>query len=312
MIKNILGKMKHCIQDTGTKGYVLMLHRVSEIDSNGIFMNENMKVSPKFLEDFILKYKEKYDFISSAEINDRLKNKSKKKFIVFTMDDGYLDNYANAFPIFKKYNVPFTIFVASDFPNMKCFLWWHILGDMILQKDYLRLSDGSIYSCATLEAKNLVFEQLRSKILLLNHDKFITEFCSLFGTDFPELQIFNAKYCMSWENIFELYKNSLVTIGAHTAHHANLRAMKTENDVEEEIIEGVEELEKHIPDYKKSVFAYPFGSPFEIGKREIAIAEKIGFTNAFLGYGRGVKGKNNHWAIPRIALTENFDFSILK
>ncbi|AEB13866.1 polysaccharide deacetylase family protein [Treponema succinifaciens] len=312
MIKRILRKMKHCIQDIGTKGYVLMLHRVSEIESNGIFMNENMKVSPKFLEEFILKYKEKYDFISSTEINDRLKNKSKKKFIVFTMDDGYLDNYTTAFPIFKKYNVPFTVFVASDFPNMKCFLWWHILGDMIKKNDHIKLSDGSIYSCATLEAKNLVFEQLRSKILLLNSQNLITKFCSLFEIDLPELQTLNAKYCMSWENIVELNKNSLVTIGAHTAHHANLRAMKTENDVKREIIEGLNEFENHIPNYKKSVFAYPFGSPFEIGKREIDIVEKMGFTSAFLGCGRGVKQKSCHWAIPRIAFTEDFDFSILK
>lgn len=49
--------------------------------------------------------------------------------MVFTMDDGYKDNYTNALPIFKKYNVPYTIFVTTNFPDRQAILggtFWKI------------------------------------------------------------------------------------------------------------------------------------------------------------------------------------------
>lgn len=312
MLKADLRKVKHYIQDIGTRGYVLMLHRVAEIDRNGISMNENMKVSPSFLENFIQKYRNEYDFIAATEIKERLKSRCRKKFIVFTMDDGYLDNFTEAFPVFEKYNVPFTVFIATDFPNKKCFLWWYTLGNLVLKNNSVKTSDGIVYDCSSLKLKNTAFEKLRARVLCLDQNNLIAEFIKLFRIDSSDIESINDKYCMDWKNIAELHDSPLVTIGAHTARHCNLRALKSACDVEKEINEGVSELKNHIADYNAEVFAYPFGSPFEIGKREIKTAKKIGFSNAFIGYGRGVKRNSDLYALPRIAFTENFDFSILK
>ena len=49
---------------------IFMLHRVEDFDSNRLFSNENMKVSPRFLEGFIVDGKKNgYDFISLNELN---------------------------------------------------------------------------------------------------------------------------------------------------------------------------------------------------------------------------------------------------
>ena len=45
-----------------------------------------------------------------------------RKSVVITFDDGYEDNYAQAFPVLKKYGFPATIFVITDVLNAKDYL----------------------------------------------------------------------------------------------------------------------------------------------------------------------------------------------
>jgi peptidoglycan/xylan/chitin deacetylase (PgdA/CDA1 family) len=40
---------------------------------------------------------------------------ARQKNVVFTLDDGYADNFINAYPIFKKYNIPFCIYVCKKY-----------------------------------------------------------------------------------------------------------------------------------------------------------------------------------------------------
>lgn len=90
------------------KGVVLMLHRVAPFESK-LSPNENMKVTPEFLESFILESKAQgYDFISLDELYSGLMNNNlTQNFICFTLDDGYKDNLTYATPIFTRHNVPF-------------------------------------------------------------------------------------------------------------------------------------------------------------------------------------------------------------
>lgn len=73
-----------------------------------------------------------YEFISLETLNEllqrvekeKVQNKGKgkdefslglgKKYICITMDDGYLSNYELAFPVFKEYRIPASIFVVTD------------------------------------------------------------------------------------------------------------------------------------------------------------------------------------------------------
>ena len=84
------------------------------------------------------------------------------------MDDGYLDNYENAYPIFKKHQIPFAIFVATDFPDKKAVLWWYVIEELILNSTEIQLSDGSQYTCETFQEKWDTFRYIREKVLLLD------------------------------------------------------------------------------------------------------------------------------------------------
>ena len=116
-------------------GTIFMLHRVYPFEDGKLLPNENMKVSPLFLERFIIEFKSLgYEFISINELYEILKNnRNVKKQIVFTLDDGYKDNYVIAYPIFKKYNIPFTIYLSTSFPEKSAVLWWYVLEELIIK-----------------------------------------------------------------------------------------------------------------------------------------------------------------------------------
>ena len=92
---------------------VLMYHYINDEEPH----KSRLGVSPKSFERQMRFLKEhNYNVTSLAELVDLIKYKKKIpcKTAAITFDDGYLDNYINAFPILKKYNLPATIFVVIN------------------------------------------------------------------------------------------------------------------------------------------------------------------------------------------------------
>lgn len=114
----------------------------------------------------------------------KTKNRN-KPLAVITFDDGYKNNYEIAYPILKKYQLPFTIFITTNL----------------------------------IEETNETF--------------------------------------MSWEEVNSLSDDELVTFGAHSQNHLNLKSL-TKEDKKNEIIGSKQSIEKHI---NKDIlyFSYPGG-----------------------------------------------------
>lgn len=284
-------------------GTVFMLHRVDEWDKNALFSNENMKITPEKLQNVIDCVKKTHNIITSAQINEYLISKAKKPFAVFTMDDGYKDNFTKAYPVFKNNNVPFTIFLSTDFPDKKAILWWYVLEDLILSNREIVLSNGNKYDCSTMEHKEKTFLDIRLEILALDQTKLLEELNKLFSGYDIDWFSRTDELSMTWSDVEELSKDSLVTIGGHTKHHYNLKALPDSQTVVEEVNSGVEILKQH--GINPEVFAYPFGSTNEVGEREIKILASLKFKCAFLAYGDAVTNLNskNKYSLPRKFLT---------
>jgi len=115
------------------KAVILMYHSIGD---SKVFFNikrDEFETQMKFLKE------NNYNVVSIKKILEYLDNKSiPPKTIAITFDDGYQDNFLNAWPILKKYNFPATIFLATanagfDFmvrgEEMK-FLNWDEMSEM--------------------------------------------------------------------------------------------------------------------------------------------------------------------------------------
>lgn len=86
---------------------VLLYHSVAD---DGHWLS----VSPRLLEEQIKYFLDNgFEFLAVKDL-DNLRSKSKKS-VCLTFDDGLENNYKNALPILKKYNVPAIFFVATNY-----------------------------------------------------------------------------------------------------------------------------------------------------------------------------------------------------
>ena len=264
---------------------IYMLHRCSPMDNEKLSNTESLKVSPEYLKSFLIETQKTHDIISLDDLYSITINKKKanRKLAIFTFDDGYLDNYYNAKPIFEKLNLPYAIFVTNCFPNNKGVLWWFLIEDLLLSNNSIVLSDNKVFDCSTKELKEHVFENLKSTIFSLNQLNLSKEIMLLFKNYKVDIESYNRKYCMNWEQIIELSNSNLCTIGSHTNSHLTLNKLTTE-ELKREVLKGKKTLVNKINQRVKH-FAYPFGSPREVGLREKNFLATCGFDTVSMAVG---------------------------
>ena len=287
---------------------IFTLHRVHPFEEGKLSVNENMKITPEFLENIILELKSKdYSFINLDRLHDILeKNENTEKQIVFTFDDGYKDNYDLAYPILKKYNIPFTIYITTSFPENTAVLWWYVIEDLIMENDEILLSNNEKYTCQTQEQKVDTFLNIRKKIISLDPEILLERLESLL----TNYEINWIKKCnelaLSWSQIEELSRDNLVTIAGHTMNHYPLNRL-SESKIRIEIEQANKLIETKIGKLVNHI-AYSFGGRSEINQREINVVKGLGLKTAVTTRNGNIypEHKNFLESLPRIMLTEGF------
>lgn len=260
-------------------GSIVMFHRIVEqINHNSC---EDLEVTDKYLEEVINYFlSNNYEVVSLDTFYEILNKRYKinKKVVVFTFDDGYIDNYTIAYPIFKKHNLPFTIYITTSFPDKTAKLWWYALKDLIETNTILKFYHKEQYHCYDIKnrhEKHRVYLKIRRYILSLSRDEHNELFVNLFEKNDIDIAEYTKKLTLNWDQIRILSNDKLVTIGAHTINHYNLRELDTDS-AKKEMMESKNRIEM-LTQNKVEHFAYPFGSKHEASIREFELAKRVGF-----------------------------------
>ena len=96
-------------------------------------MNISLSVLPQDFDQQMAYLKQQgYNSIDTDELYDYMANGTPLPAnpILITFDDGYEDNYQNAYPILQKYGLKGTIFVITDFVGKPNYLTWDQIKEM--------------------------------------------------------------------------------------------------------------------------------------------------------------------------------------
>jgi peptidoglycan/xylan/chitin deacetylase (PgdA/CDA1 family) len=298
-------------------GNILMFHRVVTPDGKPrIPENQILEITPKHLKEIIAFYRQhKYEFVSMDEVTRRLNGKrSKQKFVAFTFDDGYTDTYTTAYPILKRENIPFSIYITTDFPDRKAYMWWNLLESALLDNEVLFFTlDKKEYAihCETMELKREAFNYVRQLVL-----KSVTGIPAAWWSVFDPLGMdvdgFTDRLAMSWDQINMLGRDPLVTISAHTCTHPPLNGLDEEEALEE--MRRSREIIQEKTGLPVVHFAYPYGSKLEVSDREARLAASLGFKSAVITEPGNIYAyhRNNRMMLPRVTINESDHLRTLK
>lgn len=296
---------------TAGAGVIFMLHHVRPEPPEAFEPNRILKVTPAFLEAVIEQVLDAgFDIVSLDEVHRRLEGpRDDRPFACFTLDDGYRDNRDFAYPIFKRHNLPFAIYVPTDYPDGRGDLWWLVLETVVRRSPEIQIQMAGRLrhlSTATTADKDAAFAEIYWWLRRIPEHRaraVVGELAASIGYDPAGLC---GELILSWDEIRSLAEDPLVTFGAHTRKHLAL-AKLPDREAYGEIAESIQRLEAELqrPCHH---FSYPYGCEKSVGSREFEIARGLGVKTAVTTRKGLIYGHHRHalTALPRLSLNGDF------
>jgi peptidoglycan/xylan/chitin deacetylase (PgdA/CDA1 family) len=210
-----------------------------------------------------------------------------KRATVLTFDDGYASNARIALPILRRYNIPATIYLATDFVHNGVHLWpdriEYALTHTEQQKLEITLGDAELSLPLQGEtARRFALGALCAALKLIPQEQLYAETarvenalgCAIAGDPDPA-DIYQP---LTWAEAKALASSGLITLGAHTHHHRILGRC-SEETARAEIATSRRLIEENTG-VKVSTFAYPNGKPGDHSAATRKLLAEMGFHSA--------------------------------
>ena len=217
-----------------------------------------------------------------------------KPLCSISFDDGLSTVYSKAFPLLKKKNIPFSVFLNTSVIENINLLWLHVLGYLFTTygvSDVAHSINSLLGKCLSKvpeDAKGIE-DWCRTNMEYVYESSLLTKLAELKTVNIEEVAIEQNMY-LTWLQIEEMASHG-VTFYSHTHQHFPLNAFTNERHIKSEIKEALATLAKH-PDLCKIDFiSFPFGMEIDYGKKAIEHAISAGHDYV-VEVGDGLNTKN--------------------
>lgn len=304
---------------------ILMYHRVLEdYEIENTFLQPGMYVTRKTFETHLSFLNEHYRVISLKDLINHFetgKLDAHQQYCIITFDDGWIDNYKNAYPLLKKYKTPATIFLVTSFIRSNGDFWVRRFEKLIYciyrRKSRVERSDlelmvknAGLRGLETDELYSLLSGEQpveRVEVILDEHierlkehkEPKILELLSgleeVVGYEGSE----NGEF-LGWEEIREMSENK-ISFGSHGSTHRILT--RCSSDQLEQEVEGSHEILSRRGINYVPVFSYPNG---DFNEEVIGHVRRAGYKAAVSTlYGINRVDRTNPFNLKRVAVHED-------
>ncbi len=296
----------------GGIGAILMLHRVTATPEKPNGVNRHLNIAPGFLDRLIADMKANgYSFVTLDEAIERIKAGGKGgQFAAITADDAYRDNMTEALPVLEEHDAPITIYVAPGLIDGAADLWWDVVEDIVGARDRLTLttSGGPLtIDCSTPGKKIQANARLHAYLTLqVREDEQRAVLRGLARSNGIDADGPRLRTLMNWDELRSIAAHPLVTIGAHTVNHRNLKRL-SEADARHELGEVRRILQVELGEEPRHL-AYPYGYASAVGCREVGFARDAGYASAVTTRHGVLRAEHAGFlhALPRISVNGRY------
>ncbi|MGY3448841.1 polysaccharide deacetylase family protein [Bradyrhizobium sp. USDA 4353] len=279
----------------GPRGCCLTFHRTAPSDQWERLPNRDFYVDAGFLDRFLAYVLEQgWDVVTMDEALRRsASDEPAGRYVNISIDDCYRDTFELLFPVFRRHNVPVTLFVTTGIPDGTLPLWAAGLEDALLNTNSLWI-DGERIAPSSDEQRRAVFAEVAARWDGPQAAGCYAAFCAANGID---IEAMHWTHAISWDMLETLARDPLVEIGAHTVSHARISSLSPE-DALKELADARLRLNARLG-IEVRHFAFPYGRAADCGPRDFALAREAGFASAATTRKGLVHSGQDAFSIPR-------------
>ncbi|MGE5159600.1 MAG: polysaccharide deacetylase family protein [Gemmatimonas sp.] len=279
----------------GPRGCLFTFHRAAPSDIWERLPNRDFYVDLDFLDKFLTYLAvQGWDVVTIGEALQRSAGDDENgRYVNFSIDDCYRDTFELVAPLFRRHNLPLTLFVTTGVPDGTVPLWSIGLEDALFERDEVLLEDR-VVELTSSESRRNVFQRIAACWDGPDAPMHYAEFCAANGID---REAMHWKHAISWEMLERLANDPLIEIGAHTVSHARISSLSPEAAVAE--LAGSRSRLNERLGIDAQHFAFPYGRSGDCGPRDFALAREAGFSSAATTRKGLLRHGQDRFSLPR-------------
>jgi peptidoglycan/xylan/chitin deacetylase (PgdA/CDA1 family) len=266
---------------------ILAYHRVLEMgpEERYPFDPELVSASPEEFAWQMAYVKKNFDVIRFDDVVAHLDGKVKlpRRPLIVTFDDGFDDNYRQAFPILKSQGLSAMFFVSTGYIGGTATFWFDELAHLMMRVPmgsiFLSEIGRSLPEADSVQSRRDATGEVLSAVKKLGETRrieFLSGLRQAFGK-YVDSSSASLSRPMSWDNILEMSRGGM-EIGSHTVTHPILSTMQPEEQ-RAELRDSKARLERELG-RSVNVIGYPVGTADAFDERVLAAVREAGYRLA--------------------------------